>query len=187
LQVIGARLAALVTALLLMGAAPAARIVPHPGGGPGLVIPPDSLVTFTGFDENGTALFSGEFNLTGKFVYDCPADCEPPMTEEDVELVIIPDPDVAARLPHWQERGDDMVVYIDDIEKVKRQIATRQQVDQLLAGKIPEVIGRLSIVADHYSADFGCDYSPYYAARFVAFSKPPRLSQRPAEPNYGCL
>jgi hypothetical protein len=178
---------AVAAALLLVGAAPGARIIPRPGGGPALVIPAASPVKFKGFDENGVAPFNGKFTLTGRFVYDCPADCEPPMTEDDVELVIIPDPEIAEQLPHWQDRGTGMVIYVDGYETAKRQIATQRQVDELLAGKIPQVSGRLSMVADHYSADLGCDNSPYYSARFVAFAKPPRLALRQVDANYGCL
>jgi hypothetical protein len=181
------RAASAVTALALLAAAPAAKVVPYPAGGPPMIIPADSPVKFTGFNKDGVAEFSGRFVLTGTFVYDCPADCEPSMTEDDVELHIIPDPAVAARLPHWQDRGDGMVVDITGYDRVKRTIASKAAVADLLSGKIPDVRGRASIVVDHYAADFGCDYSPYYAARFVGFAKPLKLARSNVEGNSGCI
>lgn len=176
-----------VGAFLLVGAAPLARIVPHPNGGPALIIPANSPVLFSGFDENGTAQFSGRFKLNGQFVYDCPADCEPPATEDDVELVIILDPELAASLPHWENRGDGMTVYIGDIDRLKHTIATKGQVDDLLSGKIGDISGHLSIMVDRFAADFGCDYSPYYSARFVTLVEQYRLTRAPVDANYGCL
>ena len=182
-----ARAARAIAALSLLAAAPAAKVVPYPPGGPPMIIPADSPVKFTGFNKDGVAEFSGRFALTGTFVYDCPADCEPSMTEDDVELHVIPDTEIAARLPHWKDRGDGMVVDITGYDRVKRTIASKAAVAALLAGKIPDVRGRISVVVDHYVADYGCDYSPYYSARFVAFAKPPKPARSDVEGSSGCI
>ena len=65
-----ARGIAIAVAMLLAGAAPAERTVPHPGGGPALVIPAGSPVKFRGFDKGGGARFSGRFVLSGTFIWD---------------------------------------------------------------------------------------------------------------------
>jgi hypothetical protein len=182
-----AGLTALLLAFLPAGAAPGETVIPHPGGGPALIVPAGSPVRFTGFDENGAAHFSGRFVLKGTFVYDCPADCEPGMTEDDIELQLLPDPELAAQLPHSQDRGDGMVLYIGEFAPVRRAIASRDSLKQLLAGKIADVRGRVEIEVDEFAADFGCDYSPDYSARFIAVAKAPQVADVPVDGNFGCL
>jgi hypothetical protein len=180
------RLGLLPFLLLLAGANPPDRVFPYPGGGPALIVPARSPAQFTGFDEDGGARFSGRFVLSGTFVYHCEIECEPGMKEADLSFGIMPDRELAKRLPHWQDRGDGMIVDVSPIEKLRGKIAPRNRIDELLAGKIPDIRGRISVVVEDYSAGYGCDYSPYYSARFVSVVKPPQLAQNEAEPNFGC-
>jgi hypothetical protein len=181
-----AGLAALFIAVIPAGAAPGDTVIARPGGGPALIVPAASPVRFTGFDENGVARFSGRFLLTGSFVYDCPADCDPGMTRDDVELQLIPDPELAARLPHWQDRGDRMVVEISTFKNIEPIIAGGHTLDDLLTGKISDVRGRLEIRVYDFAADFGCDYSPYYSAQFEALAKPIQVADVPIDGNVRC-
>ena len=170
----------LLAMVLVLVAAPAGAasdeptLVTRPGGGPALVIPRDSPVRFDGFDENGAARFQGRFELAGMFVYDCPTGCEPGMTEADVELTIRPVRELARRLPHWQDRGDELTVDIGAAPELRRKLVDDTQMERVLAGEM-SVQGNGSIVVDGFTADFGCDYSPYYSVRFVALEKAPAL------------
>jgi hypothetical protein len=180
------RIATALAALILLGAASAPTVIPHPGGGPALVVPSDSPVRFTGFDKDGAAHFSGRFELSGAFTYGCEYDCEGPVGEDSLSFQLVPDRQLARRLPHWENRGDGMVLYIDRAVRLTRLIATRQQQAGLLSGKLTDVRGRISITVDDYVADFGCDYSPAYSARFVALAKPPELAQIEVDGDFGC-
>ena len=171
--------------MLLVGAVPGPRTVPHPGGGPALIIPAASPVRFRGFDKNGVARFDGQFLLSGTFTLNCDM-CEQPATEDDVVLYVVPDQQFAQRMPHWQGRGDRMAIEISNIERLKHSIATSRQVAGVASGKIRELHGRISIVADHYVADLGCDNSPYYAARFVKLPRPAKLAQLKVDGDFGC-
>ena len=177
---------ALAAALLLAGAAPGARVVPYPPGGPPLIIPAGSPVHFTGFTKDGGARFSGRFVLSGTFVYHCEVECEPGMTEKDLSLGIVPDPELAARLPHWKDRGDNMIVDLSRAGSLTGKLAPRGHVADLLAGKVPDIRGHIAVVVDRFGADYGCDYSPYYSARFISVAKPPKLASNSIEPNFGC-
>ena len=127
-----ARGIAIAIALLLAGAAPAERTVPHLGGGPALVIPAGSPVKFRGFDKDGGARFSGRFVLSGTFVYHCEVECEPGMTEADLDLGIVPDPGLAARLPHWKDRGETPVDYSQGGENQHQTLTISEELTLLI-------------------------------------------------------
>ena len=182
----GGRLAAIALTLLLVGAAPRDRIVPYPPGGPPLVIPAGSPVHFLGFTKDGGARFKGRFVLSGTFVYHCEVECEPGMKESDLSLGVMPDPGLAKRMPHWKDRGDGLIVDLSATDPLLGKIGSPRQVAALLAGKIPDIRGYISVVATDYSADYGCDYSPYYSARLISVAKAPKLAKSGVEPNFGC-
>jgi hypothetical protein len=174
-------------ALACLGASPGARTIPHPGGGPALIVPAGSPVRFAGFDKNGVAHFKGRFQLNGNYTYGCRIDCEePPIPGDNLELNLLPDPSLTKRMPHWQDRGDDMVIELTATSKQLAALATRAQVAALRSGKLDEVRGHIVVTADDFVADFGCDYSPYYAARVVALSKPPTLAKLDIKGDFGC-
>lgn len=173
-------------ALLLFGARDGDRVVKHPGGGPALIIPAGSPVHFTGFTKDGGARFSGRFELSGTYVYHCDVECQPGMKERDLSLGIMPDEALAKRMPHWQDRGDHMVVDLSRIESLRGKIAPARQVAAVLAGKIADVRGHMVVIARDYAADYGCDYSPYYSARFISVAKRPKLAMSRIEPDFGC-
>ena len=79
-----------------------------------------------------------------------------------------------------------MAVYVDRADRLASSITTRQQHAALLSGKLADVRGRLAITVDDYVADFGCDYSPAYSARFVELAKPPQLAQIEVDGDFGC-
>lgn len=175
-----ARLAAFPVAALLAAAAPAGNIIPRPTGGPSLISPAESPVKFRGFDNAGVARFDGRFVLSGYFTYSCESDCDgAPVTEQDLVIRIVPDPGLAKRLPRWSN-SDDVAIDVLQAEKLRPGIATEEQVRALISGDIGDVHGHIAILVDGFAADFGCDYSPYYSARFVAVAQAPKAA--PAQP-----
>ena len=174
--------------LALVSAAPAhqAAFIPwNPGDEEGLVIPASSPVRFTHWDKEHYARFSGRFVLTGTFVYGCNVECGPPMQDADIEADIIPDPALAAALPHWKLRNGDLLIYLVDGERLAKQIVTRRERAALMAGKVPDVRKHVAIVVDDFQTGIECD-SPFFSARFIALAKPVQIAQRKVEPNYGC-
>ena len=180
-----ARFAALPVAALLAAATPAENVIPRPTGGPSLISPAESPVEFQGFDEAGVARFDGRFVLSGYFTYGCEFDCEgAPTAEQDLVVRIVPDPELAKRLPRWSNSGD-VAIAVLQAEKLRPGIATKEQVEALVSGDIADVHGHIAIVVDGFAADFGCDYSPYYSARFVAVAEAPKAASAQPVPS-GC-
>ena len=179
-----AHFALLPLATLLTAATPAQKVIPRPTGGPALISPAGSPVEFQGFDKDGAARFDGRFVLSGYFTYGCEFDCEGASAEQDLVFQILPDPDLAKRLPRWTNTGD-MVIDIREAEKLRPRIATSRQVSALLSEKSADVHGHIAIVVDNFAADFGCDYSPYYSARFVAVAAAPKPAEARPVPG-GC-
>jgi hypothetical protein len=178
--------AAVLPALLLLGAAPAARVIPLPHvEGEALVIPPDSPVHFRGFDKQGAARFNGRFTVTGTFTYGCEFECNPPIKEWQENFVVTPDPALAARLPHWKLRNGPIVLYINHATGLTRTLGTPAKRAALRSGKLANLNGRISIVVDAYEASIVCD-GPNYSARFVAVAKPAELAEKPVKAEYGC-
>src|ERR1043165_2372059 len=103
---IAAHLALLSLAPMIIGATSAPTFVPLGKYGEGLLVPANSPVTFRHFDKYDSAQFSGKFVLEGVFVLDCDV-CEPGYKDNEIRLTIIPDPAIAARLPHWKKHDND--------------------------------------------------------------------------------
>ena len=174
--------------LALVSASPGAKpteIAWTPGSDEAIVIPAASPVRFKGFDKEHYARFSGRFVLTGTFVYGCNVECGPPMQNADIEADLIPDPAMAAALPHWKLRNGDLLIYLVDGERLAKQIVTRRERTALMAGKLPDIRKHVAITVDDFQAGIECD-SAFYSARFIALAKPVQVAQKKVEPNYGC-
>jgi hypothetical protein len=160
--------AAVLPALLLLGAAPAPRVIPLPHvEGEALVIPPNSPIQFRGFDKQGAAHFNGRFTVTGTFTYGCEFECNPPIKEWQENFVVTP------------------VLYINHATGLTRTLGTPAKRAALRSGKLANLHGRISIVVDAYEASIVCD-GPNYSARFVAVAKPAVLAEKPVKAEYGC-
>ena len=172
-------------AALLAAATPADNVIPRPSGGPSLIDPADNPVEFKGYDGAGVARFDGRFVLSGYFTYGCAFDWDgAPVTEQDLVVRIVPDSELAKRLPRWSNSGD-MVIEVLRPEKLRPSIATAEHVKALISGEVADVHGHIAVVVDGFAADFGCDYSPYYSARFVAVAEAPKAAPVQPVPN-GC-
>lgn len=185
------RIAIVPIALSLLGAMPAPQIIPVGGGGDeALIIPANSPVKFRGFDKFGTARFGGRFTLTGTFSYSC-ADCEPGarfrprLKPDDLELEVVPDADLAARLPHWRIHRHDIIVEVRGANKLAETIGNRRERAALFSGKIDALRGRMAIVVVQLRSDTECDSATWWAS-FVAVVQPPKLSTSRPIGNFGC-
>lgn len=184
-----ARIASIPLAFLLVSASPADRLIPHPDPGTeneALIIPHDSPVKFRRWDKYGYAQFDGSFVLTGTFTYGCVADCEGPVEEEYLRVDVVPDPAMAARLPHWKVRDHDMSIVIVREKRLAKSIASPRQHAALRAGKIQYVRGRVAIAVDDFRTGIECD-SANFTARFVAIAEAPKLAPIELNGDYGCL
>ena len=124
------RLLILALVPVLISAAPAKQIIPLPdndAGGEALIVPADSPVHFRGWNKYGYAQFDGRFVLTGTFMYGCgEGDCEGagPYKESELTLAVVPDAELAARLPNWKIRHNDMMILISRWRPVEHSLAT---------------------------------------------------------------
>jgi hypothetical protein len=180
------RLAMLSLALLSIGAAPAAKVIPLPGDpDEALIIPAGSSVQFRGFDKYGRAHFGGRFVLTGSFTYGCAVDCDGPARDAFFRFDVVPDPNVAARLPHWKVHHNDIKIVVSREAPLVRKITTQRQRADIKSQRIPDIQGRITIMVDEFETGLDCD-SANFSARFVALPKAPKFAKAEFNGNYGC-
>jgi hypothetical protein len=185
------RLLILALVPVLISAAPAKQIIPLPdndAGGEALIVPADSPVHFRGWNKYGYAQFDGRFVLTGTFMYGCgEGDCEGagPYKESELTLAVVPDAELAARLPNWKIRHNDMMILISRWRPVEHSLATVAERRMLLSGKTAYISGRISIDVDHFETGIECD-SANFGARFVAIAKPAKVAINDFTGDYGC-
>jgi hypothetical protein len=176
--------AAISLAVVAVGAAPGPRYVPLGKYGEAVVIPSGSPVKFHHFDQYDSALFSGKFVLEGVFVLDCDF-CEPGSKDNRIRLSIVPDPGIAARLPHWKKHDNDIAIVITNAGSFIRAVSTATQRRLLLSGKLDQVRGHTAIVVDRYEASLDCD-SADYSASFVAIAAQPKIAKVELKGDFGC-
>jgi hypothetical protein len=170
-------------AVLLASAAPAPTMIPHPQyPNHVLVIPRDSPVKFKGW-EDGEAVFKGQFLLTGGWSYGCAFGCSDPPVEADFQFELVPEKEIAARLPHWTRAGEprddgfgDYSIIITREAKLVATIVEPMLRTALREEKVPYIQGRTSILVDDFRTGLSCDNS-YFSARFVAMAKAPKLAK----------
>ena len=179
-------LALLPAAACLVSAVSPTRVIPLPDGyGEALIVPAASPVAFVGFDKELVARFRGRFVLTGTFVYGCDIECEPPLAKNDVRGSIVPDPEVAASLPHWKVRATDIRIILNGGERLAAQVLTPGERAAIFAGKADSVRKHVSIVVDNFNTTIECD-SPTFSADFVSLAKPAKLATAKLGGDYGC-
>ena len=163
------------------------QFIPFPGDPEeGLIVPPNSPVRFRGYGgKYGFAQFDGRFLLTGTVVYGCAIDCGEKPEDRFLRVDVVPDPAVAARLPHWKRRQNDMLIVIDPPERFVRTFTTPSQRAALRSGKLADVRGRIAIVVDHFETGIECD-STTFTARFVSTAAPPHFTKIEQNGDYGC-
>jgi hypothetical protein len=176
-------------AFLLVGAAPAPTIIKPLDAelaGEALIVPADSPVQFKRWDKYGYAVFEGRFELTGTFTYGCYVDCEGPVTENEIRTDFVPDPVVAARLPHWKVRNNDISLVLSNDKSFARTFANPKLHAAILKGRVPYIQGRATIVVEDFRTGIECD-SANFEARFVKVVSVPKVKSVKLDGNYGCL
>jgi hypothetical protein len=176
-------LAAMFLASAAVSATAADKVIPA-ADGEALIVPRDSPVRFQRFDKYGGAHFSGRFVLSGSFTYGCTYDCDGPLTEDNLALHFVPDPELVKRLPHWRQHTNDMRIYIDRAAPFGQAVAVQRAA--ILKGDLGEVTGRASIVVDEFTMTLECD-SASFTARFVKFEEPAALQEVRLAGDYGCV
>lgn len=180
------RIAALPLAALIISAAPAPKYIALDSYGEALVIPADSPVRLLRFNkQHAAASFRGRFVLTGMFVYGCDIECEPPLAKGDVHGSIIPDPDAAARLPHWKIRNNDIRIYLHGWDRLAARVISPDERAAVFAGKADSIRKHVSIIVDDFNASIECD-SASYDARFISLAKPAKVTTAMLAGDYGC-
>ena len=179
------RIAAIPLAVLVIGASPAPQYIPLGDYDEGMVIPADSPVAFRHFGKHrDSAYFTGRFVLEGAFILDCDY-CEPGYKDNQLRLIIVPDPAIAATLPHWKKHNNDIAIAITNARPFINAISTPAERQSLLSGKLLEIRGRTAIVVDQYEASLDCD-SADYSAHFIAIAKPPKVAKVEPQGDFGC-
>ena len=182
------RIIAALLSLALVAAGPVGtptEIPWAPDSDEALIVPVDSPVRFARYDESRVAHFRGRFVLTGTFVYGCDIECETPLAKEDLYGSLIPDSEIAARLPHWKMHNSDMRIFLTGADRLAAQVVTSKERAALFAGKVDNIRKRVSIVVDDFNATLECDGASY-GANFVSLAKPPKLATEELGGDYGC-
>ena len=173
-------------ALALLGTAPGPTIYSNPKyKAETLVVPPNSPVQLRRFGKHGTARFSGRFLLTGKFTYGCAIDCDGPAKDAYFRFDVEPDASLAARLPHYPNHKQDILIVVASNSRLVRAMTSARQRARLRSDLRSDVTGRIGILVDHLEISLECD-SANYAASFVALAHTPKFAQVAFNGNYGC-
>lgn len=162
------------TALLLLASASAGPTVikrHHNVGGQDIelaavVIPAGSPVRFKGTDKKYIegVEFEGRFLLSGKYHFGWDRSLG------QWRASIIPDKDVAARLPSFAEVGGAQEIFLSNPRAFAKGVLSKAEFAR--AGKKrAQASGRTQVWADRLYAFVQCGY-PWYSARFIEVAKP---------------
>jgi hypothetical protein len=102
-----------------------------------------------------------------------------------LDVRIAPDPGIAARLPRWQHRKNDMLILITRSRQLVASIASHRQHAALRSGKLEYLRGRITIVVEQFQTGIECD-STNFRARFVVIAKAPKPARAGFNGDYGC-
>ena len=166
-----------------VGAQPAEYPLPDVEG-EALVVPASSPVKYIG-REDSMSRFSGGFVLTGTLYYACFIDCEPTIEPDELQLFIVPDPSLAARLPHWKIRSGPIRIIVENDEDLAKAVITNAERRALLARKRQDVRKRVSLNVDDYRLSIDCDSATHWV-RYVSLAKPARIAKGGGKIDGGC-
>ena len=145
------------------------RVIPF-GGGDNLLIPKDSPVHYS--KGSSVIAFKGRFLLTGTYYYgdndfNDSGDDNPKQYQFEPEAYIIPDTDVAARLPHFQFRNNKRSIIITNPDNFAKAVVPPAQAKQVRCRQCGDATGHIEIWVDQFSASIECD-APAYEVRFLS-------------------
>lgn len=145
-----------------------------------LVIPVDSPVTLDQAYDEGAA-FSGRFTLTVTFFFGCPG-CRG-VSEEDLPVYFVPDPEDAKRLPHWRRHDNAIRISLYPLPEFDPSVMALRA--KVVNGESDIVMVHASIVVEDFTTTLDCGTANFQAT-FVAFADPPKPQYAEWGRNYGC-
>lgn len=174
-----------------VAASPDPKTVPF-GNSDRLIVPTDSPVRFSGFDSKQppmTAAFEGRFLLTGTYYYgdndfNDSGDDDPSLYAFLPQAYIIPDDDVATRLPRFAIRNRRQTIFISNPSAFAGAVVSKALARRVRCRHCGDVTGHIAIWVDRFTAGIECDNS-VYEVRFLSIYKPARLALVP-RPSRSC-
>ena len=182
--------ALLLSSLTALAASPEPKSIPYPNSTDSIVVPANSPVHYSGTkDEAGALIFQGRLLLTGTFYYgdndfNDSGDDNPSRYKFEPQAYIIPDKDVAERLPRFSIRNGRQVLFIQNPVAFAKAVVSDAQARRVRCRRCGDVTGHIAIWADQFSAGIECD-APSYGVRFLSVYKPARHAMKP-RPDRGC-
>jgi hypothetical protein len=171
---------------------PELKSIPYPNTTDSIVIPADSPVHYSGImnkDGENLLTFQGRFLLTGTFYYgdndfNDSGDDHPSEYVFDPQAYIIPDDNVAARLPRFAIRNGRQTIIISNPTIFANAAISKTEARRVRRRNCGDVTGYIAIWVDQFSAGIDCD-APTYVTRFLSVDKPTTLALAP-KPDRAC-
>jgi hypothetical protein len=176
-----------------IAAPPEPKSIPYPDTTDGVVVPADSPIHYSGTKKNkdgeDVVTFQGRFLLTGTYYYG-DNDFNDSGDEHPSEYVflpqayIIPDDNVAARLPHFAIQNGRWPIFISNPTTFANAVISKAEARRVRCRTCGDATGHIAIWVDQFSAGKECD-APSYATRFLSVYKLALLVVAP-RPDRGC-
>ncbi len=132
-----------------------------------ILVPGQSPVRFVSFsreqDLPPTAVFHGRFRLSGTY--------EVEVFEDGFFVSMWPDVKSRRVLPSWRQRGGPQVIGLSNSSAFAQAVVPKAKLQELRAGKLSSIRGRVTIIAEDYETSIECD-APYFNARYIAIVRP---------------
>ncbi|HTQ36718.1 MAG TPA: hypothetical protein VMH77_06755 [Steroidobacteraceae bacterium] len=157
--------------------------IPLADGADTVLVPAGSPVRFDAQQEHDELRFSGRFVLSGTYYYGDGEFNDGP--DFRPEVMFVPDPDIAARLPYFQVRGHADAIYIENGREFARAVIPAGTLARASRKGAPHATGRVSVWVDGFAASIQCD-TPNYAAHFVSVYKPGQVASLGKSPDFPC-
>jgi hypothetical protein len=162
------------------------------GGIDRIAVPANSPIRYAGMHKehgDSVALFRGKFLLTGTYYYgdndfNDSGDEKPSEYVFDPQAYIIPDRDIAERLPHFVIRNGKQTIFLTNPVAFARAAVTKQEARRVRCRTCGDATGRIAIWVDRFSASIDCD-SPSYDVHFLSVANPIKTVIVP-KPDRGC-
>ena len=169
-------------------ASPESQSIPYPNTNDSVLVPVDSPVHYSGIKtKNGDIVtFQGRFLLTGTYYYgdndfNDSGDEHPSRYVFEPRAYVIPDDDVAARLPHFLIRSGRQPIFIDNPNAFATAVIPKTKARRVRCRGCGDATGHIAIWADQFGAGIDCD-KPTYTARFLSVYKLAPLVLGPKPP-----
>jgi hypothetical protein len=158
-----------------------------------IVVPVDSPVHYSGPEKRynkDVATFKGRFLLTGTYYYgdndfNDSGDDNPANYRFVPEAYIIPDDDVAARLPRFVTPKWAQTIFISNPATFANAAISKALARRVRCRHCGDATGHIAIWVDQFSAGTSCGGAPSYEARFLSVYKPAPVALLP-RPERAC-